>query len=80
MEESSLETETVIVVRELVYEIAVTCCISATYDGYALAENRQRERLLQVIDTLFFQLSYYLLPTPRHIAKSERRVDVGDNP
>ena len=69
-----MELKTIGVVSQLVAEIAIASRCSRRYDGYTLAERRDRELLVEVYHAFLSEYADNLLTTASHIAKSEGGV------
>ena len=75
-----LKLQAVVVVSQLVTEVAIACRIRRRDDGDALTEHRQLQLALQVEHAFCLKLTDDLLPTASHIAHRVSRVDVVYNP
>ena len=79
-EERVGEVETVVVVVELVAEVAEARSLLAGDDRDVLGEKWELQLPLQVEDTFFLELADDLLPFAGHVAHRVGGVDVLDNP
>ena len=79
-EESDAELESVLVILELVAEIAISSCCLRGYYGNSLGEHRNRKGFVEVEDALALQRVYDFLPLASHIAKGIVRVNILNNP
>ena len=75
-EEVSIEADTIVVVAELVAEVAISGSILCAHDSDALGQERDVDLLVHVDDALIVQPLDDLLPTQSQFAQSEARVDI----
>ena len=73
-EQLAVEEETVVVVEELMLEIAIARCPRRGYDSHTLEQARQRQLLVVMEDAVGLQLVQYLAAPQGHLTKRECRV------
>lgn len=75
-EEVGIEADTVVVVAELMAEVAISCSVLCAHDGNALGQKRDVDLLVHVDDALVVQSLDDLLTAQSQFAQGEARVDI----